>query len=84
MNQSTLPSQSSCNEQNQFIFTELRGHPIRDVKITGVDRDTDDSNENQVPQKPTHKFQATEETEEEPIIPDPKFDLNINQKTPIE
>ena len=33
----------------------------------------------QGPQDPSHKFQSTEESEEEPVITDPNIDLNINK-----
>ena len=48
------------NELNQFIFTDRRGRPIGDVDITGVDRDTDDSNKTQAPKYLPHEFQTTE------------------------
>ena len=47
-----------------------------------MDRDATDSNEKQDLKDPPHKFQATEETEEDPVIPDPIIDLGINNKTP--
>ena len=47
-------------------------------------RDSGDSNKNQAPQDPPHESQATEETEKEPVITYPKFDLDINHKTPTE
>ena len=50
----------ACNEPNQFIFTDRRGRPIGDVEITGVDRDTDDSNKTQAPKYLPHEFQTTE------------------------
>ena len=50
----------ACNELNQFIFTDRRGIPIGDINITGVDRDTYDSNKNKAPQDPPPEFQATE------------------------
>ena len=31
-----------CNEPNRFIFINRRVHPIGDLEITGVDKDTDD------------------------------------------
>ena len=34
----------ACNKPNHFIFIDLRGFPIGYVKITGLDRDTHDSN----------------------------------------
>ena len=74
----------ACNEPNQFILTERRDRPIEDAEITGLDRDTDDINENQAPQYPPHKLQAIEDTEEEPVIIDPKIDLDINHETPTE
>ena len=69
------------NEPNQFIFTDHSGHPIGDIDITGVDRDDSDSNNNQAPQDPPHKFQATYETEEEPVILYPNIDPDINHYT---
>ena len=50
-----------CNEPNQFIFTDRRGCAIGDVYITGVDKNTGDSNKNQALQYSPHKFQSTEE-----------------------
>ena len=74
----------ACNKPNRFIFTERRGSPIGDADITGVDKDTNDINKNKAPQDPPHEFQEIEKTEEEPVIPDPKIDLNINHETPTE
>ena len=34
----------SLNEPNKFTFTERRGFPIGDIKITGVDRYAADRN----------------------------------------
>ena len=44
------------NGQSQFILEDRRGRPIGYIDIIGVDRDTDDSNENQAPQDPPHKL----------------------------
>ena len=74
----------SCNEPNQFIFTDRSGCHFGDINITGVDRDAADIKNNQAPQDPPHKFQATEEAEEEPVITYPNIGLNINHETPIE
>ena len=48
------------NELDQFIFTDCRGRPIGYIYITGVDRDTADSNKNKATQDPPHKLQAIE------------------------
>ena len=69
-------------KKNQFIFTDCRGHPIVYIKTTGVDRDAENSNIIQAPQEPPHKFYTTEEAEEEPVIPYPNIDLDMNQNTP--
>ena len=47
-------------------------------------RYTNYSNENQASQDPPYEFQATEEIEEESVIPHPEIDFDINHKTPIE
>ena len=73
-----------CNEPNKFIFKYRRGRTIVNVDTTRVDRDTDDSNKNHAPKDPPYEFHSTEYTEEEPVIPDPKIDLNINHETPKE
>ena len=52
-------NQLACNKPNQFIFTDRRGPPIGYGKIARVDKDADDSNKNQAPEDPPHKFQAT-------------------------
>ena len=72
----------SCNEPNKFIFTDRIVCPVGDVETTGVDRDTDYINKNKAPQDPPCKFQETEEIEEEPVIKDPRIELNINHETP--
>ena len=51
----------ACNEPNKFIFTDMSVNPIGYIYITGVNRDAADSNKNQAPQDPSHKFHATEE-----------------------
>ena len=45
---------------------------------------SDNSNRKQSPQEPHHKFQAIEETDYQPVIPDPKIDLDINHETSTE
>ena len=74
----------ACNKPNRFIFTDRIVCPVGDINIKGVGRDTDDRNKNQAPQDPPHKVHVTEETEAEPVIPDPKIGLEINHETPIE
>ena len=72
------------NEPDKFIFTDLRGHPVVDINITGVHMYAADININQSPQDPPHRFHSIEEAEKEPSIPYPNIDLNINHETPSE
>ena len=74
----------SWNEPDRFIFIDRRDRPIGDINTIREDRDSVDNNGNNSLQDPTHKFQATEKAEEEPIIPDPNIDLEINHKTNTE
>ena len=74
----------SWNEPNQFIFIYHRGCPIGDINITGVDKDASDNKKNQSPQDPTHELQATEDSEEDPVIPDNSVSLNIKHEKPTE
>ena len=79
-----LVNKLACNEPNQFIFTDRRCCPIGDINIIGVYRYSADSNKKQAQQDLPHDLQATEEADEEPVIPYPKIHLNINHETPKE
>ena len=74
----------SCNAPNQFIFTDRRGCPIVNIYITGEDRDSDVSNNKKDPQDPHHKNQATQDSYEDQVIPNPNIYLVINHGTPKE